>query len=203
MKNAPEIVTRINFDKQDIVTVAMAKVEVLIRKNVRQCKEQRNSLTDQMTEAQKQIVSIGENNAPKGMAQKAGKLEKSFKTAGLSKTLKTEISFILNRESNYYSLFICQQKSKPERKLEVISQEIALTKGQQSLKDKVVKMQNAQVHIIADGVKWKTKLSDMVAIERQMRAKVVEEQLNKTTEGKALVDLLTKNYEQAIKLLEM
>lgn len=77
------------------------------------------------------------------------------------------------------------------------------TKTQKDLIEKRKKMMETKEVIADDAVKWKAKLSDMAAVERQMRAKVVESELSKTKDGKALVAILTKNYEETIDLLEM
>jgi len=202
-----EIVTKVDFDKQDIVTVAMAKIERLIRKNVRESKKRRDELAGLINKAEKQIELFGKNNPPKNMVQKMSKIYKAFKFAGILKTIGVEIEFNLSGpERNDYTLQIAKKDDTGKltsQSVVIVHKSIVYTKSQTSLVAKIKKMQEEQTNITRAGVNWKAKLSDMSAVERQMRAKVVESQLNKTPEGKALINVLTKDYEQTVKALEM
>ena len=200
-----EIVTNINFDKQDIVTVAMAKIEALVRKNVRDFKAKRNNLIKEIEEANKMIVSYGEKNPPKEITKKLAQIEKAFKAAGISKTVGSRIRFRLTNK-NDYELQIARKDESSDFTNETIGltyKSVPYSSTQNSLTKKIETMEEQKEKAISDGVAWKEKLSDMSAVERQMRAKVVEAELNKTAEGKALIDVLTKNYEDTLKLIEM
>jgi len=201
-----EITTTMDFDKQDIVTVAVANIEALIRKNVRDSKARRNELTKKIADTHRAIQSAGETSVPKVMAQKSAQIEKALKSAGLVKTIGARIKFNLADLTNDYQLHIVKKDNLGKfikESISIMYKSTDFTKKQKALMEKVSKMEKNKTTIISDGVKWKAKLSDMSAVERQMRAKVVEAQLNKTAEGKALVNILTKNYEKTIKLIEM
>ena len=107
---------------------------------------------------------------------------------------------------NDYELKISKKNESGDFTISSISimfKSVSYSKTQNNLKKEIKRIEEAKDKAISEGVTWKSKLSDMSAIERQMRAKVVEAELNKTAEGKALVDVLTKNYEDTIKMLEM
>ena len=200
-----EVVTKVDFDKQDIVTVAMAKIERLIRKKVRELKTSRDHCAGKIIEANKMISSFGENNLPKEMVKKLVQMEKGFKVAGISKIIGGEIKFYLTNK-NDYELKISKKNESGDftgLSISIMFKSVSYSKTQNKFKKEIEKVEEAKNQAITEGVTWKSKLSDMAAIERQMRAKVVEAELYKTAEGKALVDILTKNYEDTIKLLEM
>ena len=197
-----EVVTKVDFDKQDIVTVAVAKIEALIRKKVRGFKESRDTFANMIAVSKEKIGDIGEANPPKSMKSKLVKLDKGLKASGVLKTIGVQIVFEHHHNKNYYTLQFYKHE-KPSRTLNIAYTETAYTKAQKSLDEKIEKMQKQKGIAITEGVTWKSKLSDMSAVERQMRAKVVEAELNKTAEGKALIHVLTKDYEDTIKMLEM
>lgn len=206
MKKNLEVVVGIDFDKQDVVTVAVANIEAMIRKEVRVSKTRRDELNEEITDTNNAIKLSGEKSVPKAMTQKFTQIEKALKFAGLVKTIGARIRFDFSGSTNDYQLHITEKDKSGEftrQSISIMYKSTGLTSVQKSLVEKVKKMEKERAGVINYGVEWKSKLSDMSAVERQMRAKVVEAQLNKTTEGKALVELLTKNYKETIKLLEM
>lgn len=201
-----EIITNVELNKQDVVTVAMAKIEMHIRKKVREAKSRIKELDEERAKALNEIYVICKSSIPKPMEIKRQKIENAFNQAGLKDcSVRVDAECDSARQTNKYTLSVIKEKNNNfSRQLMYIDTlDADYTKTQKDLIEKRKKMMETKEVIADDAVKWKAKLSDMAAVERQMRAKVVESELSKTKDGKALVAILTKNYEETIDLLEM
>jgi hypothetical protein len=195
-----EVTTTVELNKQDVVTVAMAKIEMHIRKNVRESKKKIGELEQLISEAENEIKALSKAGIPKAMKTKQEKLDKGIKAAGIKDiNVNITVQDLSSRHSTNYLLVLDGSSNH----ITVETAFIDYTKAQMKLVDSIKEMKKQKDAIAEDAVRWKSKLSDMTALERQMRAKVVESELSKTKDGKALIAVLTKDYEETVNLLEM
>jgi len=198
-----QITTGIDYNKHDVVTVAIAKIEANIRKKVRDAKAEANRLKAEIDVMEKEIPDIGEKTVPTVMKKQVEILNKALTAAKLGKTEEWLIVYNCHshRKENSYTLVL---KTKDNKSMKTVLNEIyPFNKTQKNLAEKIIECRKRMQEHADYGVEWKAKLNDMDAAERQMRAVVVENELNKTKDGKLLVKLLTDNYEDTIKKISM
>jgi len=203
--NELEVTTTVELNKQDVVTVAMAKIESHIRKRVREAKKKISELDKLIGEKQLFIETESERIIPAPMLAKRKKMERGVRDAGF-KDIVYRINFeqFENSKTNRYTASIMKGTEDRISHVIVLETEVKdFNKSQSNAIDDIAKMRKQKSDLADEAVKWKSKLSDMAAVERQMRAKVVESELEKTKDGKALIAILTKDYEETINLLEM
>jgi hypothetical protein len=207
--NEVAIISEMRFDKQDIVIVAMAKIEANIRGKVKSFKAKANFLNSEIEQATKEIPKFGEAAPPLGFVVKMNSLNKALKTAKLGKEVQWNIAYtcVTGLEENRYHLMLSHLDSKggfvPNSGAVAATHVTPFSRVQSDYLKKIEKYTQDETDAIDQGIEWKSKLKDMPAAERQMRAVVVEAELKKTKTGKALVKLLTDNYEETIKKISM
>lgn len=195
-----------NFDKNDVVIVAMAKIESEIRRNIRESKNEISRIDKKIIDIDNEYRKNGKDNPPKVVVDKEKFYNDVIKKSKDSLGVITVHSVANNKDSlNSYSVMLQEldQDGKVLRSIYILQKNTSLTARQKAIlkeMDNLLKERETQV---SRGVDWKKKLNDIPAAERQMKAVVVESELNKSKEGKALVDLLTKNYLGKIKEIEM
>jgi hypothetical protein len=213
-KNLPavlDISSNFQIDKQDIVTVAIARGEKKIRENIKKSQIAISDIDKQINEKVKLITAHGEEAIDAaldetmmdvGVAMTA--LEKyGIKVDSKDKAIDTDA--ILNHFKNK------RERGKPNRgsvafvrdrqQFLIKLVELEPTKEQLQLAAEHEKLMIQKQEITHEAVNWKKKLSDMPAFERQMRAVVVQDEMNKTENGKAILAALDKNFEDAILMI--
>jgi hypothetical protein len=211
------VAANFTIDKQDIVTVAIARGESKIRGTIKQLQveaaelnakiEINNELIQKLGEASVSsalAVALADGESAAGMLSDYGvKVEVSEKRVDVMgitnfwkdpSGLKANIGNVIMRSSGENG-----------RISNIILKSVALPPTQAQIDLAKYNYDLAMQHqkIVTEAVNWKKKLYDMPAFERQMRAVVVQDQLNKTQNGKAVLDALDKNFEQAIQMIGM
>lgn len=196
------------FNKDDIVIVAIAKIEKEIRKNIRESKARIKDIDEKINLLRSEFPKDGKSNIPKSLSKKKDLLEKSFKSSRMDKIMKIDIvhSVSMSENSlNSYSLVFVRMDDEGHRfgSIEAISESSKLTQRQKAILKEHESLTKSRQDEIDNGVLWKRKLQDIPAAERQMKAIVIENEMKKTSEGAAIVDLLTKNYMKTMQQIEM
>ena len=200
-----QITTGIDYNKHDVVTVAMAKIEAKIRENVRNSKSLVKSFEEAIPKAKKEIANIGERNIPKGLLTKEDVFKKAIAASKLGKNIVAKIICDIRGENNLYNLGIFKFDTNGDTKegITISSETTSFSKDQISVKKEIEKFEKQKIAAMDDGIRWKSKLNDLPAAERQMRGVVVEAELKKSKTGQALLNVIMAQYENSLKLLEM
>ena len=194
-----------DFDKNDLVTVAVARGEALMRKELKT----KMALIDETRENHEKLYK--EYNASfKSMKNPFEKYVKPLNE--ILKTIDKHLKVTI--DALPYSRTRSEISERKPKEAAIFS--ITLTGGQ-TLKTKVTNLNKTQndmlkkiaehVDTISDledeAIELKRRLSDIPTLERQMRAKVVEHHLEQSIDGKKLLDRLTSEItlDPAIKLL--
>ena len=202
-----DVIKELRINENDVVTVALAKIEQTIRKKVRDSKAQAGSLRKEIQRMEKEIPKIGESVPPPGMILKMKALNTALKKYKLGKEAKWMVAYDynLNMQENTYKfqLAALDLRGDPRRTITIKLQTNSFSKAQKDYVKKIDQYVDQEANLINDGIAAKASLNDMAAAERSMRALVVENELKKTKQGAALVKLLTDNYEGIVKKLAM
>jgi len=203
---ATEVVAEIGmkFDKKDVVIVALAKIEAELRKRIRESKADVIDIDTKIAELENEFKENGKSNIPKLILDKQKAFDKAISDAKVSGNLKTGINHsvgVNNTSQNVYTLYIDEVDGRNgvtifESNIKLYPRQTAILKEHSSLYDK-------RAQRVEDGIGAKKQLQDLPAAERQMTAVVIEHEMNQTKKGKAIIDALTKNYLNSMKLLEM
>ena len=185
---APAIVAEMQIDKKDIVDVALAKIESQIRSEIkagkaeikrleRECASNERAQDRALGKIKSDVIEIGRvhfNSAFKAIGEKS---MVSVEQQVYSYDNETDLPDII-----MVRLSVCQ-RIVLEEKVNASPEQISLVKAKQALLKELAEAK-------AKTVEWRSKLSDMPIIERQMKARVVESQLSKTAEGQDLLQAM-------------
>lgn len=198
----------VNFDKNDVVVVAIAKIENKIRKEIRNVKSDIAAIDKQITALDKEITRESKKTVPGVLVNKKDILTKALKDTNLDDALEMDVETSAPQHhdgENYHKLIVYKlDKHKKRHHGDVIEDiYIAQTDRQKEIYDEIKAHKERREQRLEDGVNFKRQLQEVPAAERQMRAIVVEDELRKTEEGTRLVQLLEEKYENTIKELEI
>jgi hypothetical protein len=211
-KNLPavfDISSNFQIDKQDIVTVAIARGEKKIREKVKEAQTAISDLNKQLEEKTKFITLYGEaaieteledTMIDVGVAMTAiGKYNIKVETKDKNIDVNSILGAYKNKQlkPNHGSVSLVRDR----QQFLIKTVELGPTPDQIRVAEEHEKLTVQKQDITTEAVNWKKKLSDMPAFERQMRAVVVQDEMNKTENGKAILAALDKNFEDAILMI--
>lgn len=213
-----EISTGIEFDKDDVATIAVAEAEVRIRKTIKQYAAQVASVERLIEINKDKIINAGKTLVDSKFAQKIKTIKAGLVKTGIPRldvTVFTEVSAISwnqlkespsAKNFNAYSLFIVKTDKSDKQfvdKLTVEQGAFPATKEQRSLA-KLIHDDNEKLTALKkESIDWRRKLSDIPMLERQVRAKLAKDHVSKTKEGKAMIEGLVNNFDETVKFLGM
>jgi len=211
-KNLPavfDISSNFQIDKQDIVTVAIARGEKKIREKVKEAQAAIAELNKEIDSKIKFITKHGEaavDEALEEISFDVGVAITALEKYGIkaeTRDREVDINAILSyhKKKNFKPNHGAISIHRDRQQLLIKSVDIAITDDQIRLIEEHAALQTQKEQLTTEAVGWKKKLSDMPAFERQMRAVVVQDEMNKTENGKAILAALDKNFEDAILMI--
>jgi len=202
----PKITGNFDFDKRDLVSVAVARAERKIRGAIKLGTEvldkAEKALADKKDEMTK-LSDIQPDKVKKFIAQYkkhiaplfSGKSEIEWEGTLGNKLGKSE-------QENIYNITVKTESHKNGRDtLNFPAIRIPLTKAQRLTTKQVFAIITEVRTAEDDLIDAKRKLNDMPTFERQVKAAVVEAQLKGSAEGRKLLTTMEKNFEKTLKLL--
>jgi len=195
------------YDEKDLVTLAVAKGEEIIRKKIKEGRKELKALEKKQKELEKGFnKGFNEFKTPlikvcDDLNATMKKYDGAFKFV-LAKKLEArpdsngnmtkEINHIIKIKNRWSHEILIDQTYPMPAKLKTLDKKI---------KQIDEEIQSLRSEILGE----KHKLSDIPSLERQMHARIIEVQLDKTSEGKELLRQLTKETDinRTIKLLGM
>jgi hypothetical protein len=215
---ALQISTEIDFDKDDVAAIAVAEAEAHIRRTINRLTAQVKYVTDGIEKSKKKVVNIGEALIEIKFAQKVKVIKAGLVQTKIPRLVvevianidipKWEIlknSSTAARHVNYYSISIVKMdKDNVESgTMKIEENSLPMNKEQHKLVKLIHDEKNKLRLLKKDAIDWRRKLSDIPALERQVRAKLAKDHLSKSKEGKAMIQNLINNFDETVKLLGM
>jgi hypothetical protein len=216
---ALEIYTEIDFDKDDVATIAVAEAEARIRKTIQNLMAQTKQLESDIQKMQDKFYDIGDALIKTKFTSKIQTIKDGLiktKVPHLDVRIHSNIKTVqwldlkqnseLSKKINAYSITIVKKSKDNQRVLDTITVEdsaIAINKEQRDLTKSIHDADNRLRTSKSETIDWRRKLSDIPTLERQVKAKLAKDHLSKSKEGKALINGLINDFDNTVKLLGM
>jgi hypothetical protein len=216
---ALEIYTEIDFDKDDVATIAVAEAEARIRKTIQNLMVQTKQLESDIQKMQDKFYDIGDALIKTKFTSKIQTIKDGLiktKVPHLDVRIHSNIKTVqwldlkqnseLSKKINAYSITIVKKSKDNQRVLDTITVEdsaIAINKEQRDLTKSIHDADNRLRTSKSETIDWRRKLSDIPTLERQVKAKLAKDHLSKSKEGKALINGLINDFDNTVKLLGM
>lgn len=199
------IFINLKFDKNDMVLIAVAKAEKKLRDMIALENNNKKDAEERVADLQGKLQVDAEKNIPskisqlvrdvKVLANKLGKMP----SVGISHTFKDVWD---KDEQQYDNRYVINVKfphgDNPGFKVEYTTPQ---TTAQRNIRDQITVTRKAYELAVSEALKWKEKLADIDTFERQIKAHVVERQLQQTEEGKKLLNAMDTNFEGTLEMI--
>lgn len=213
MNTGLNIETVMRLDKQDIVNVAIAKIESRLRNQIKGLSGQIVKLTEELTKAGEMILATGIkaldlhqsadmiNTKCDAVIELLGKDKFAIDVTDQipDRNAILQARRTKNQTFNSRSYLLSPINGRGGITLDSIT--IPVTGTQIALMNEADRCEKDIASVNSEIVGLKRKLSDMPAMERQIRARVVEAELNKSDNGKGLLESLTGQIDEMINLI--
>jgi hypothetical protein len=222
---AIEIYTGMDFDKDDVVSIAVAEAEKRIRTKINEIGDDSTRVQEQSTALSKQYLEIGKKIIEKKIAPKLILIKRGLSTMKLS-DVDFDIEVNLNvyfvdwcaycdskeRERNFKIANTCKiilvkyddkLNNRPAGHMDLVGISASADKTQRGISKKISDLKNEMHELKKKNVEWRRKLADIPALERQVKAALAKNHLSKSKQGKAIIENIVSNFEDTIKLIGM
>ena len=206
--------TELNFDKDDVAAIAIAEAEKKMRQNIKDLSKQitdcEAAIIHTKDDIQKQGEAVIETKTAAAMKAirsglKATKVKNFLPILNMSINVCAYNEFNKNAEINTYTISAAIVSGV---NLEQIGTELRLQRDslpcsqlQKVAMKKLASLQTQKRDLTNEALSWRKKLGDMPTLERQIKAALARDQVERTKEGKALVHKLITNFDTTVKLL--
>jgi hypothetical protein len=198
-----QVQAEMHLDKNDIVAIAVAEAEKKIREQLTFIKTRIHSIEEDIEKSDQVFVCDGESLLKRKIGKKIKDFSAKVSALGFGLEAEIDIDVMIDQVeelTNNYLLSIC---GKDGTRMKIISKSFPATKVQLDIKDQKTKMHEQKAKLLGDGVKWRSKQSDIPALERQMRAKIARAQLEKSKGGQSILKSMLKNLDDTVNLIGM
>jgi len=182
-----QVETNAKFNENDLVTVAVAKGETMMRERILKIKESISKLEA----VHEKLIAKHEktfDNISSPIHKVYPEILKALKK--VNKKAELNISTCLRSNSKKQNMNVTTLSFIGSSTARLATVETPETKEQKDLSKKIDAAYHGLSDLKTEALDIKRKLSDIPALERQMRAKVVENQIGKTAGGREFLDTL-------------
>ena len=203
--------TELNFDKGDVAAIAVAEAEKTMRKKVRSHHAAIADCEKAIEATKEEIQKQGEIVIQSKLAAKIKKIKAGLKATKIPNfTAKLDITinprgYESTKRTNQYNLEIAIVDKDDKT---IVNSSMSVDKGyygpsqlQTTAMNKLEKLKKQKTELVSEAMKWRKKLGDIATLERQFKAMIARDQIEKTKDGKALISKLLKNFDPALDLL--
>ena len=211
----PVIVTEtgMNFDKNDISAIAIAEAEKKMRMTIKKLRGQLIGTEKAIEHVNAEIEILGLDAIRVKVKSKLKTIQTGLKVTkikGLTTDLEESVDTMPFDETssdhkiNRYSISIGLYDKDAKcfsRTIMVESDGFKATQQQTTAMKKYQALEEQKRQFTNDSIDWRKKLSDMPALERQIKATLARRQIESAKGGKELINDLLKNFESNLLML--
>jgi len=194
----------IKIGMSEMVSVGVARMERRFKMNIKSLKEEVVVLNQELADKTEAINPLVEKAIPKEIIDANDTLQKTLDTIDIVKGVKIDYSAIINHTTKNidYSLKIISKKSGwgnqetllASGKCPFTKELIVAHRGIDAIYEILKEKQTAIMNLTR-------KMNDVSFLERQLKARLVEDQLNKSEDGKSLLNSAVSQFEEDLDLL--
>lgn len=186
------IATNVEIDMPKIVSVGVAKMEKRIAKKIAELQSDHKAVVSQITDKNKEMDDLCKATTPDSFsAFEAG--VKLFPDKKFYLDVQTQLR--VQQKLNNHCLTL-NNSSHGNQGLVLKNAAIPYTDDQETLHEKIQDLTSDASELLQKIVELKQKLSDVPKLERQMQARVVEKQLEQTSEGQQVLDSIMEQFDE-------
>lgn len=187
-----------NLDMSDVLAVVTSKAEERYTTEFAACRAKIKALEDEIKELQAERRALIEKEATEPCKEKVKSLRAVIETLDGTVTLsacdticddglknaRLTANITIKPNGSYHGTSF-RVDTKPSKQLLALGEKIAATEKRKG-------------ELEHEALEWKRKKSNIPMLERSFRAKIASAKLRTTADGKALLDVLTKDLDAAI-----
>ena len=200
----PMVATEVKIDMTKILSVGVAKMERKIGQAVKELQREAAELDKRIAAKHKESESLLKNLVPAKMLE-IGKQIRAWGLSGVQAEIDIQVvtpSPSANRAtSSGYTLAQLFLKAKDAGRTTLFREQIDLTEEQLAIKEVISALNNTKSALTSKIIGLKGKLADVPKLERQMQARLVEQQLRKSEDGGQILDNLMDELDADIDFL--
>lgn len=201
----------LNFDKNDVASIAIAEAEVRMRQNIKNLTAQIADCDHAIQKTKEEIEKQGEILIEQKIAATVKRIKsglKATKVKNFCVEVETQVDVYSSNNSNKYdpnnykiSAVLYKDKEKVVGRLTLESDCLPSNQLQKTAQKNLAVFESQKSNLTKEALEWRKKLGDMPTLERQIKAALARRQIESTKEGKALIQGLVKNFDNTVKLL--
>jgi len=193
----------VRIGMSEMVSVGVARMERQFKVTIKTLREDVKTLNKDIEAKICAASKISETLVPDNVAAASKKLQAAFDLIEGIKDVKIDYSAKIYRDTGQveYLLTIDKKNSYGSNAISLISGKIPISKEMKDLykeSDHVAKIIKEKQTKIMELTR---KMSDVSFLERQLKARIVEDQLNKSEDGRALLNSAVSKFEEDMDLL--
>ena len=205
--------TELNFDKDDVAAIAIAEAEKTMRQNIKTLHAQISDCEKAIENANEEIQKQGEIVIETKLAAKIKRINAGLKATKVP-NFTTDVEITINsggykqRTLKYMNGYVLRVVILNKDDKAIIDIDMAIERNnfppsqlQIAAMKRLDKLKEQKTDLVNQSMDWRKKLGDMPTLERQIKAMLARDQVERTKDGKALVAKLLKNFDGTLKLL--
>lgn len=197
---------QITIDMQALVTVGLAKAERMLRAQLKESGSIINELTANVDRVKKQFGPEAERAVPTAIVKARDTLNATYKELKLNRfKAALDIDCDMTNQKNCYTLLMKHTRNTGygdhDDEIRILEDTCDFTAAQLALSTELEELQEKLDTQRQFSVDTRRKLSDFGALERQIHARVVEQELKKTADGEAILAAAMSQFMDDIKML--
>lgn len=199
--NTVAINSELKIGMQDIVSVGVAKMEKQMKMSIKDLQGKIEGLKKERLSVEKEFEAETVLAIPQDILDIEAELEEMFKKFdGQSVDHKVEAD--ISRQKNNYWLRLKQKNHRAYNGEWLLTNgTVPFSEKQKELQAKMEEIEDKIQKISEASAVTRRKLHDVDSLERQMKARVIENQIKKTSNGQELLDTIMEQFDADLEMI--
>jgi hypothetical protein len=197
--NAVAINSELKIGMQDIVSVGVAKMEKQLKMSIKELQEKNEGLKKERQSVEKQFEAETILAIPQDILDIETELEEMLKKLK-DQSVDHKIEANMSRQINNYSMRLKRKQGYSGEWL-LANGIVPFSEKQKELQAKMEEIDDKVQKVSEASIVIKKKLHDVDSLERQMRARVIENQIKKTSNGQELLDTIMEQFDADLEMI--
>lgn len=205
MENTLAVMTELNIGMDQMVSVGVAKLERQLKTKIKEIRATIDVLKKKIEKLNGSMPKMAEAALPDVVKKARKKFETAIKSLEIKDvTFDTLINVDTDKQKNLYELTMTKNEGNyygGKSTIKLVKHSCAFTPDQKKCLDELSSMGTSLQTNNRMIVTLQQKLADAPAMERQMKARIVEQQLSTSEAGKQILDNMLANFDIDLEML--